>query len=172
MRLLPPRHSGPRSSPPVSSARWHFAVSTSTASTPRTGSRSRRGSARRLLRRSRSRPRASTPASRSGSRRETLRASSSARFLGELNPLGRKGRMMRRRFQGNSFDDESLDSAGRVRLAEAPDRARRPRGARAWWSASATTSRSGTPSAGPSTGRRDRRRVAERDRRRARAGSA
>jgi MraZ protein len=35
--------------------------------------------------------------------------------LGELNPLSRKGRMMRRRFHGRSHD-ESLDSAGRVRI--------------------------------------------------------
>ena len=35
--------------------------------------------------------------------------------LGELNPLSRAGRMMRRRFHGRSHD-ESLDSAGRVRL--------------------------------------------------------
>lgn len=35
--------------------------------------------------------------------------------LGELNPLSRKGRMMRRRFHGRSHDD-SLDSAGRVRI--------------------------------------------------------
>ncbi len=37
------------------------------------------------------------------------------RVLGELNPLSRKGRMMRRRFHGRSHD-ETLDSAGRVRL--------------------------------------------------------
>jgi MraZ protein len=36
--------------------------------------------------------------------------------LGELNPLSRKGRMMRRRFHGRSHD-ETLDSAGRVRIA-------------------------------------------------------
>jgi MraZ protein len=35
--------------------------------------------------------------------------------LGELNPLSRKGRMMRRRFHGRSHD-EKLDSAGRVRI--------------------------------------------------------
>ena len=35
--------------------------------------------------------------------------------LGELNPLSRKGRMMRRRFHGRSHD-ETLDSAGRVRI--------------------------------------------------------
>ncbi len=35
--------------------------------------------------------------------------------LGELNPLSRRGRMMRRRFLGRSHD-ESLDSAGRVRI--------------------------------------------------------
>ncbi len=35
--------------------------------------------------------------------------------LGELNPLSRSGRMMKRRFHGRSHD-ESLDSAGRVRL--------------------------------------------------------
>lgn len=37
------------------------------------------------------------------------------RFLAELNPLSRKGRMMVRRFHARSHD-ESLDSAGRVRL--------------------------------------------------------
>jgi MraZ protein len=35
--------------------------------------------------------------------------------LGELNPLSRAGRMMRRRFHGRSHDGE-LDSAGRVRI--------------------------------------------------------
>jgi len=35
--------------------------------------------------------------------------------LGELNPLSRKGRMMRRRFHGRSHD-ETLDTAGRVRI--------------------------------------------------------
>ena len=35
--------------------------------------------------------------------------------LGELNPLSRHGRMMRRRFHGRSHD-ETLDSAGRVRI--------------------------------------------------------
>jgi MraZ protein len=35
--------------------------------------------------------------------------------LGELNPLSRKGRMMRRRFHGRSHD-ETLDSAGRVHI--------------------------------------------------------
>jgi MraZ protein len=38
------------------------------------------------------------------------------RFLGETNPLGRRGRMMRRHFHGNSFD-ERLDSAGRIRIS-------------------------------------------------------
>jgi MraZ protein len=38
------------------------------------------------------------------------------RFLGETNPLGRRGRMMRRHFHGNSFD-ENLDSAGRIRVS-------------------------------------------------------
>jgi len=37
------------------------------------------------------------------------------RFLAGLNPLSRKGRMMVRRFHARSHD-ESLDSAGRVRL--------------------------------------------------------
>jgi MraZ protein len=36
------------------------------------------------------------------------------RVLGELNPLTRKG-LMRRRFHGRSHDD-SLDSAGRIRI--------------------------------------------------------
>ena len=35
--------------------------------------------------------------------------------LGELNPLSRSGRMMRRRFHGRSHD-EMLDSSGRVRI--------------------------------------------------------
>lgn len=39
-----------------------------------------------------------------------------ARVLGGLNPLGRRGRMMVRRFNA-SAQDESLDSAGRVRIA-------------------------------------------------------
>ena len=36
-------------------------------------------------------------------------------FLGEINPLGKRGRMLRRHFHGGAFD-ESLDSAGRIRL--------------------------------------------------------
>jgi MraZ protein len=40
----------------------------------------------------------------------------SDRFLGELNPLSRKGRMMTLRFNASAAD-ESLDSAGRVRIA-------------------------------------------------------
>lgn len=36
-------------------------------------------------------------------------------YLGELNPMSKRGRMMRRRFHARSHD-ESLDSAGRVRL--------------------------------------------------------
>jgi MraZ protein len=40
----------------------------------------------------------------------------SGRFLANLNRLSAKGRMMYRRFNA-SADDESLDSAGRVRLA-------------------------------------------------------
>ena len=39
------------------------------------------------------------------------------RFLGNLNPLSSKARMMRRRFHARARD-ESLDSAGRVRLAK------------------------------------------------------
>lgn len=39
-----------------------------------------------------------------------------ARFLADLNRLGRKGRMMYRRFNA-SASDEVLDSAGRVRVA-------------------------------------------------------
>jgi MraZ protein len=50
---------------------------------------------------------------------EVYPTSDYARFeeqvLGELNPLSRKGRMMRRRFHGRSHD-ERLDSAGRVHL--------------------------------------------------------
>ena len=38
------------------------------------------------------------------------------RFLADLNRLGRKGRMMYRRFNA-SASDETLDSAGRIRLA-------------------------------------------------------
>jgi MraZ protein len=37
--------------------------------------------------------------------------------LSELNPLSRNGRMMRRRFHGRSHD-ETLDSAGRVRIPQ------------------------------------------------------
>jgi MraZ protein len=40
----------------------------------------------------------------------------SQRFLAELNPLSKRGRMMSRRFNA-SASDESLDSAGRVRIA-------------------------------------------------------
>ena len=36
-------------------------------------------------------------------------------FLGETNPLGKRGRMLRRHFHGGAFDD-SLDAAGRIRL--------------------------------------------------------
>jgi len=36
-------------------------------------------------------------------------------YLGTLNPLTKKGRMMRRRFHARSHD-ETLDSAGRVRI--------------------------------------------------------
>ena len=36
-------------------------------------------------------------------------------YLGGLNPMTKRGRMMRRRFHARSHD-ESLDSAGRVRL--------------------------------------------------------
>ncbi len=39
------------------------------------------------------------------------------RFLASLNRLSQKGRMMYRRFNA-SADDETLDSAGRVRLAK------------------------------------------------------
>ncbi|UJA19854.1 division/cell wall cluster transcriptional repressor MraZ [Thermoleophilia bacterium SCSIO 60948] len=39
------------------------------------------------------------------------------RSLGEINPLGRTGRMMTRRLNAGSFDD-SLDSAGRVRIPQ------------------------------------------------------
>ena len=41
----------------------------------------------------------------------------SQRFLAPLNPLSRKGRMMARRFNA-SASEESLDSAGRVRVAK------------------------------------------------------
>lgn len=37
------------------------------------------------------------------------------RFLGGINPLGGKGRMLNRHFHGNAYD-EKLDSAGRIRL--------------------------------------------------------
>ncbi len=40
----------------------------------------------------------------------------SQRFLGGLNPLGQDGRMMNRRFNA-SAQDETLDSAGRMRIA-------------------------------------------------------
>lgn len=36
-------------------------------------------------------------------------------FLDPVNPLGARGRQLRRHFHGNSFDDK-LDSAGRIRL--------------------------------------------------------
>jgi MraZ protein len=39
----------------------------------------------------------------------------SKQFLGETNPLGKRGRMLRRHFHGGAFDDK-LDSAGRIRL--------------------------------------------------------
>lgn len=38
-------------------------------------------------------------------------------YAGELNPLKKRGRMMQRRFNA-SAQDESLDSAGRVRVAK------------------------------------------------------
>lgn len=38
------------------------------------------------------------------------------RFLAGLNPFDREGRMMQRRFHARSVD-ESLDSAGRIRIA-------------------------------------------------------
>ncbi len=41
----------------------------------------------------------------------------SQKFLAELNPLSRKGRMMTLRFNASAAD-ESLDSAGRVRIAK------------------------------------------------------
>jgi MraZ protein len=41
----------------------------------------------------------------------------SANYLGSLNPLSKEARMMRRRFHARSHD-ESLDSAGRVRLPQ------------------------------------------------------
>ena len=41
----------------------------------------------------------------------------SRQFLAELNRLGRKGRMMYRRFNASAAD-ESLDAAGRVRIAK------------------------------------------------------
>lgn len=41
----------------------------------------------------------------------------SQRFLGDLNPLGKDGRMMNRRFNA-SAQDEALDSAGRMRIAK------------------------------------------------------
>lgn len=37
------------------------------------------------------------------------------KFVGETNPLGRKGRMLRHHFASLAFDDK-LDSAGRVRV--------------------------------------------------------
>jgi MraZ protein len=41
----------------------------------------------------------------------------SQRFLADLNRLGRRGRMMYRRFNA-SAEDETLDGAGRMRLAK------------------------------------------------------
>ena len=50
---------------------------------------------------------------------EVYPSSDFARFaqqvLAELNPLSRHGRMMKRRFHGRSHD-ETLDSAGRIRI--------------------------------------------------------
>ena len=36
-------------------------------------------------------------------------------FLGATNPLGKRGRMLRRHFHGGAFDD-TIDAAGRIRL--------------------------------------------------------
>ena len=38
-------------------------------------------------------------------------------FVGNTNPLGRKGRMIRHHFAAGAFD-ESLDSAGRIKVAK------------------------------------------------------
>jgi MraZ protein len=37
------------------------------------------------------------------------------RFLADINPLSKRGQMLRRHFYGNSYDAQ-LDSAGRIRL--------------------------------------------------------
>jgi MraZ protein len=37
------------------------------------------------------------------------------RFLADVNPMGKRGTMLRRHFYGNSYDAQ-LDSAGRIRL--------------------------------------------------------
>jgi MraZ protein len=39
----------------------------------------------------------------------------SEQFIGSTSPLSSRGRVLRRHFHGNSFDDK-LDSAGRIRL--------------------------------------------------------
>ena len=78
--------------------------------------------------------------------------------LSGLNPLSKNGRRMIRRFYGDS-SDETLDSAGRVRL-RANLMATRGSTARAWSWARSITSRSGIPSAGRrSRPRRPRRRI-------------
>ena len=90
----------------------------STASTPRIDSRSRPASARRS-RTAWFSPRGSIPDRIHQYLFGLYPTAEYSRFeeqvLGELNPLSRHGRMMRRRFHGRSHD-ETLDSAGRVRI--------------------------------------------------------
>ena len=78
-----------------------------------------------------------------------------SRALAELNPLSRHGRKMKRRFHGGSYD-ETLDSAGRVRIPRHLIEHARLCGACVLmgWS---TTSRSGAPGAGRTTTPRARR---------------
>ena len=122
VRFLPPRHSGPnnfRARPqdsinhagedPRLAFRGQYEHNLDSKDRLTVPARFRAGSCRW----SGSLGRASTPAS------SVYPTSDFARFeqgvLAELNPLSRHGRMMKRRFHGRSHD-ETLDSAGRVRI--------------------------------------------------------
>ena len=111
VRLLPPRHSGPD----FSSLPQPFGISRSVRAQPRLqGPAHDPGRWRAPLSEGSFSSPGSTPASRSS--RRVVMTTGAQRFLADLNRLGRKGRMMYRRFNA-SAQDESLDSAGRVRLA-------------------------------------------------------
>src|SRR5215204_999315 len=122
VRFLPPRHSGPKLS----------AVAPAAAATAPTRKRTPVGVPRPLSAQPRLQgpahgpgpvPRGARGRCRSLRRPRSLHRDLSDRrvhavreqVLSELNPLSRKGRMMRRRFHGRSHD-ETLDSAGRVRI--------------------------------------------------------